>query len=230
MKRIYYIVGVFLMVAASCSKIDNYDPPNGGIYGKLIDKTTKDNLQTEQPNGFNIKLFEKRAKLNSPIVVPGKPDGTFENSFIFQNEYKVLPTEGAFFPVDTTTVQVGSHTEANFEVMPFLAVTDVSVTPFKDSIGKIKADYKIARSQVGDKIVERKTLVSKIPTVNNVVFDFKNQTDLAGQSDSTILATPYSDVVAGLTSGKIYYVRIAVRTNNSLKKYNYSKVFTVTIP
>ncbi|MEJ7767768.1 MAG: DUF3823 domain-containing protein [Chitinophagaceae bacterium] len=216
-----------IVVFQSCSKIDNYKAPDGNIYGKLVDKITKENIQTEQPNGYSVKLFEKGGKMNSPIVVPGKPDGTFENAFIFQNEYMVLPTEGAFFPVDTVKVQVGSHTEVNFEVMPFLAVTNVTITP---SAGKVTANYTIARSQVGDKIVERKTLVSRVPTVNNSVNDFRSQTDLAGKPDLDILAAPYSDVVTGLNAGTKYYVRIAVRTNNGLKKYNYSKVFTVAIP
>ncbi len=223
------IIWVLSLIAVfqSCSKIDNYKAPDGNIYGKLIDKITKENIQSEQPNGYSVKLFEKGGKLNSPIVVPGKPDGTFENAFIFQNEYMVLPTEGAFFPVDTVKVQIGSRTEVNFEVMPFLAVTNVSITP---SAGKVTADYTIARSQVGDKIVERKTLVSRIPTVNNSVNDFRLQTDVTGKPDIDILASPYSDVVTGLNAGTKYYVRIAVRTNNGLKKYNYSNVFPVTIP
>lgn len=212
----------------SCDEIDNYDKPNGAIYGKLTDLTTNEGLQSEQPNGFSIKLFEKGGKINLPILFYGKPDGTYENAMIFQNEYGILPCEGAFFPLDTITVQIGSKTECNFDIMPFLTVTNVSVTP---AAGQVTASYKIARSQVGDKIVERKTLVSRVPTVNNVVYDYRiQQINLSGTSDDVILATQYTDVVTGLTSGKTYYVRIAVRTNNSLKKYNYSKVFTVTVP
>jgi hypothetical protein len=210
----------------SCSKIDNYDTPNGDIYGKLTDNITTESLQSEQPGGFNIKLFEKGGLINSPITFSGKPDGTFENAWIFQNEYKVLPTEGAFFTVDTVVVKVGAHTEVNFTVTPFLAVANVSVQP---SAGKVTANYKILQTKVGSKIVERKTLVSKIPTVNNVIFNSKKDTNISGIPDTDILASSFTDEVAGLTAGD-YYVRIAVRTNNALKKYNYSKVFKVTVP
>jgi hypothetical protein len=211
----------------ACSKVDNYDPPNGGIRGKLKDKITGENLESQQPNGFTVQLFETGGSKNVPILIPGKPDGTFENSFIFQNEYRVVPTQGAFFPVDTLKIQVGASTETNFEVMPFLALTNVSVTP---SSGKITANYKIARSQVGDKIAERQTLVSTIPTVNNIVFDFRTVTGLSGLPDADILSSSYKDEITGLISGKTYYVRIATRTDNALRKYNYSKVFQVTIP
>jgi hypothetical protein len=220
---------IVVMMLASCGKIDNYKAPDGGIYGKLVDSITKDNLQNDQPNGFAIKLFENGASMTSPIRTTGKSDGTYENAFVFQKEYMVVPTDGAFFPVDTARgVKIGIHTELNFNVTPFLAVTNATVTP---SAGQIKTSYTIARSRVGDKIVERKTLVSKIPTVNNVVFDYNfEDNDLSGTPDDTLLSTNFSDVVTGLTSGNTYYVRIAVRTDNPLQKYNYSKVFTVKIP
>ena len=216
-------------VLASCGKIDNYEAPNGGIYGMLVDSITNKALENDQPNGFAIKLFEKGSLFTSPIRFTGKSDGTYENAFIFQNEYHVLATEGAFFPIDTArAVKIGTRTELNFKVMPFLAVTNVTVIP---SSGSITANYNIARSRIGAKIIERKTLVSNVPIVNNAVFDYRFQvTNLSATPDATILATNFTDVVTGLIPGKTYYVRIAVRTDNALKKYNYSKVFTVTVP
>lgn len=210
----------------ACTEIDNYDPPNGSIYGALTDELTNEAFQTEQPNGFTIKLFEKGGELNSPIVFSGKPDGTFENAWIFQNEYKVLPGEGAFFPVDTVVVQVGSRTEVNFTVTPFLAVREVEV---EASPGKIVARYEMARSVAAEKIIERKTLVSKIPTVNNVIFDFKKETDLSGIPDVELLGVPFTDEITDLPAGD-YFVRVGVCTDNALKRYNYSKVFKVSVP
>jgi len=72
--------------------------------------------------------------------------------------------------------------------------------------------------------------VSKIPTVNSIVFDFQKQTDLSGIDDEDILSGDYTDEVEGLTSGQTYYVRVAARTRNTLNKYNYSEVFTITVP
>jgi hypothetical protein len=215
-----------IIIFFSCDEIDNYEMPNGAIFGKLIDNITGEGLQTEQPNGFTIRLFEKGGNMNTPISFYGKPDGTFRNALIFQNDYKVIPCEGAFFPIDTVTVEVKSETECNFEVVPFLAVRNVSVT---SSAGKIITNYKIERSKVGDKIVVRKTLVSNVSTVDNSIYNYMNETDISEIPDEEILSTNYSDVVEGLNSGN-YYVRIAVRTNNSLRKYNYSKIFPVTVP
>lgn len=211
---------------AGCAEIDNYDPPNGGVYGILTDNITNEGLQSEQPNGFYIELYERGGEMNSPIVFSGKPDGSYENAWIFQNEYRIVPVDGAFFPVDTAVIQVGERTEVNFTVTPFLAVSDADVSV---SAGKIVASYRIARSVAAEKIIERKTLVSKIPTVNNVIFDHKKETDLAEIPDEQVLDTMFTDEVSGLPSGD-YYVRIAVCTDNALKRYNYSKVFKVTVP
>lgn len=213
------------LLLLSCSKIDNYDTPNGAIHGKLIDNITNANLQSEQPNGFIVKLFEKGGAMNSPIIFTGKPDGSFENAWIFQNEYRVVPAEGAFFPVDTAVVQVGTRTEVNFTVTPFLAVVDATVQATQ---GKITVSYRIARSVADNKITERKTLVSKIPTVNNSIFDFRSETNLSDILDESILSTSFTDEVA-LSAGT-YYVRVAVCTDNALRRYNYSEVFEVTVP
>lgn len=223
-KKIIFLLLMGSLLAAC--EIDNYSEPNGGVYGQLIDSITKEPLQSEQPLGFNIKLFEKGGRSNAPIIFSGRPDGSFENAWIFQNQYKVVPAEGAFFPTDTAVVQVGKRTEVNFTVTPFLALTHVSV---QAGAGKITSTYKITRSQVSNKIIERKMLVSRVPTTNNVVFDFKKQTDLSATPDADILASQFTDEVTGLGPGK-YYVRIAVRTANGLNKYNYSKVFPITMP
>jgi hypothetical protein len=222
-------IGILIAFAttASCSKIDNYTSPDGVIHGTLMDQTTGKALQSQEPNGFTIQLFEEGKPSNVPILIPGKPDGTFENSFIFRSQYKVVATEGAFFPVEPQVVSVGEKTEVKFDVIPFLALMDASVTP---SAGKVTASYKIVRDQDGGKILERRVLVSKIPTVNSVAFDFQSSADLSLVDDADILNQTNTDEVAGLTSGQTYYVRIAARSRNALNKYNYSEVFTVTVP
>src|SRR5690554_4369674 len=222
---IYKKIIIPVLVLCGCSTIDNYDEPNGAIHGKLIDDITQAGLQTEQPNGFNIKLFEKGGAMNSPIIFSGKPDGTFENAWIFQNEYKVLPDEGAFFPVDTLNVQIGARTELDFTVTPFLAVINTAV---QASEGKIVSTYQIARSIEGEKIIERKTLVSRIPTVNNAIFDAQKESLLNDIPDYDVLNSSFTDEIE-VAPGE-YYVRVAVCTDNSLKKYNYSEVFKVSVP
>ncbi len=219
------VIGL-VIATLSCDEIDNYDAPNGYVHGQLIDQVTNQSFQAQQPNGFTIRLFENGGSQNSPISFYGKPDGTFENALIFQNKYKVVPTEGAFFPVDTAVVQVAQETEVNFEVIPFLAITEVSVTTNNN---KIITDYNIVRSKEGDKIIDRITLVSEIPTVNHITYDVKVENSLSEMPDESILNQTFTDVVDGLTPGKTYYVRVGARTDNDYRRYNYSKIFEITV-
>lgn len=236
-RKIIFILMFSIAALMSCSKIDNYKFPDGGIYGKLTDLMTNEGIQTEQPNGFNIRLFEKDKLINSPITFSGKPDGSFENVLIFQNEYKVLPIEGAFFPItDTVVLQIGSHTEINFNVMPFVSVTNVTVTPGTNSVTFV---YNIARSQVGGKITTRKAMLSKVPTVSNAFNNLNKSTSTSGTTDVALLATTFTDVITGTTafplvSGNTYWVRVGVLATgsgfNSLNRYNYSKIIQITMP
>jgi len=111
----------------------------------------------------------------------------------------VLPTEGPFFEYtgkDTLIVQVGSRTEVNFKVMPYLAITEVTVTP---AAGQVTVTYNITRQRVMQgslgKINQRITLVSSVPEVSNRVYNFRKLTSVTGIPDATILATQYTDVV-----------------------------------
>ena len=221
----------------SCSKIDNYQAPNGGIYGKLTDLMTNDGIQTEQPNGYNIKMFEKGWSMNTPITFGGKVDGTFENALVFQNSYKILPVDGPFFPItDTAVVQVGSRTEVNFKVMPFVSVTNVTATPGSN---KITLVYNIARNQVGPKITTRKSMLSKVSVCNNTTNNLSASTSTTAITDVTLLGTTFTDVITGTTAiplvpGTTYWVRVGVLASgsgfNSLNRYNYSKTIQVTMP
>lgn len=221
----------------SCSKIDNYKAPDGDVYGKLTDLMTTEGIQTEEPNGYNIKMFEKGWSMSTPITFSGKPDGSFENALVFKDSYKILPVDGPFFPItDTAVVQVGSRTEVNFSVMPFVSVTNVTVTPGTNNVTLI---YNIARSQVGPKITTRKSMLSKVSTCNNTTNNLTATTSTSGIADVTLLDTKFTDVITGTTafplvSGKTYWVRIGVLASgsgyNSLNRYNYSKTIQITMP
>jgi hypothetical protein len=221
----YSIIGISLILS-SC-KQDNYPAPNAGIVGVITDAITNAPIQTEQPNGTKIRLIEERyGNKVTPIDFWGKADGSFENSNVFADKYKIIPIEGAFFPADTAEVTVNGLITVNFKVTPFLTIT-ASVTP---STGSVTTSYKISRTKVGDKITTCKTLVSAYPAVSNVINEFNVSHDISGDTDLNILSNQYSDKITGLTSGNTYYVRVAASTNNANNKYNYSEVFTVKIP
>ena len=51
MKKISLILAIFPLLMTSCFELDNYDAPDAGIDGTLIDIETGSPVYTEQPDG-----------------------------------------------------------------------------------------------------------------------------------------------------------------------------------
>jgi len=226
MKFVNIFLILFLaLTVASCSKIDNYSAPNAGITGTITDNITKKGLQSEQPNGYRIRLIEVGYPV--PLDFWGKADGTFKNTQLFADKYKVIPIEGPFLAPDTTAVTISGLTTVNFNVIPFMTVT--AITP-QVSGKNVIVKYTLSKSsQVTDDIVRSMTMAAKVPAVSNAVNDYNVSRDLSGMKYQTISGSQFSDTLKNLPSG-IIYVRVGGKTSNGLGKYNYSEVFTVTIP
>lgn len=209
----------------SCEQ-DNYSLPSGGIKGSVFD-SNNETVQTEQPNGIKIRLIEEKY---GDGVTPNdfwcQADGTFENDFVFEGKYKVTPIEGAFFPIDPIEIDIKGVTEVDFNVIPFLTI-DASVNVENGNI--IIIAYTLSRDQVGGKIMQAKTLVSAYPTVSNTINEMNITHDLSSIDDVEILDNQYTDTITDLTLGT-YYIRVGAIAENSYNKYNYSKIFEVSIP
>jgi len=89
------------------------------------------------------------------------------------------------------------------------------------------------------KITTRKSMLSRVLTCNNSTNDLTTSTSTTAITDVTLLATQFTDVINGTTAfplvtGKTYWVRVGVLATgsgfNSLSRYNYSKVFQITMP
>lgn len=117
------MIGLPLVLAASCMEVDNFDGPEARFTGRIIDVTTGENILADQGDG-HVRIWEKSYSLNpSPQDIPIKQDGTFNNSKLFNGTYDVVP-EGAWWPADTIRVGIGGTVEQNFEVTPYLSVVD----------------------------------------------------------------------------------------------------------
>jgi hypothetical protein len=238
MKNKYKFISVVfcsLMLTVWGCGLDNYKAPNAGIKGKVIDNITNKPLQTVQPHGFQIRLMEISQTYEDPTPIDfwGKADGTFRNSKLFADKYKVIPINGAFVEPDTQTVNIRGMKTVSFKVTPFIELTNVSVTPIpKGAIVK----YQITKTQDSSKILISESLASPYPTVGHTVFGQKISHDLSGISDKTIENKQFADTLRGLkpdsTGGKVnktYYIRAAAKTNNANNRYNYSKVFKISV-
>lgn len=227
-RKILIIFGIFasfIIINTSCSKLDNYAAPSGSINGQLVDSTDKSPFQTEQPNGAMVTLWQDSATV--PYTFWTRPDGTFTNDLVFNDSYRVIVNQGAFFPVDTARLVVNGTANISFSVMPYLRI-NANITPLQG--GKVAFSYEISRPRFSYKINTAKVLVSSSPSVSNSINEFSASHDLSSIDDNVALATKYTDTLTGLTSGMTYYARVGARVANPSSRYNYCPIVKVTMP
>lgn len=213
------------MLLMTACEIDNYDIPAETLQGKLTDAAGNPFI-TEQPNGFKIRIIEEGSP--TPRDFWGKPDGAFLNTKIFAGKYKVIPTDGAFFPLDTVETEIRGVTTLNFEITPYLTI-DATIV---QNGPNLKATYKIKQALGAGKIRNARLLVNKWnPNVGMNYNDKGIVRDLSNIPDATIVQTEYTDqIVEYLESGVTYYARVAVLANNALGRYNFSAVHKIVVP
>lgn len=217
-------ISLIMWCVSSCSPIDNMPGPEACITGSLICESTNEPFITEQPNGFRIKMLETSwGEGVTPEYFWGKPDGTFKNSKIFSATYEIEPVDGAFFPVTPITVTIEESANVDFVVTPYLTI---NVSKIEQSNNSLKIEWTITRSKVGDKILDTRVFVFDNPNVGTNIFteSLSPMIDLSGISDEEALSQTYTQVIEGFSSNKTYWVRVGARTNNTLKRYNFSEV------
>ena len=230
------IIGAgFLLLVASCTKTDNLAGPDSAFQGNIIDSVTGKNLVTET-GGVQIELKQLSWSANpDPYYIPSKPDGSFEDTRIFSGHYSVIPTQGAFWPVDSILKDIKGATSQNFTVVPYLEITNVTHTLNADSL-VMTFQLQAPRTNGLPQIIDATEFVSNTPFVGGGAFiqSFYNQSSatvkINSNWSSAIGTTTYRTVVHNLQTGWTYYARIGARLNDSYKKYDLSDIVQVAMP
>ncbi len=241
MKKAFYI----LMAAAaallsSCMQIDNFDAPAAQVEGRLIDKTTGQNLLVDQAD-THIRIWERSYSTNpTPQDLAVKMDGTYKNSKLFSGTYDMLPLDGAYWPCDTTyNVAIGKAGKVqDFEVTPYLHVVDFTAELDGTTLTlscKLQAPVTEGLPQV----VEIRPFLSLnhfCGAANHIDYYYTNDYrisirkawsrigDAEGNGNET-----YS-VSMEVKPGYHYWVRMGVQVNNQYKNWNYSEIKEIDVP
>lgn len=245
MKKIKLIFAIFPLLMSSCFELDNYDAPNAGIDGALIDAETGDTIYTEQPDGCRIELMDLSYENPTPLQFWAKADGTFRNVALFSGDYDVTPTEGPFFPAEAELVHLDGVTKHDFKVTPYLRINIEEIVYGEPGSAEVSVRYTIKRAttpegmEIGRKtIAESRLLCNVHPVVScyNGGFIENNSTTkvLSRSTDTSIESRVYEDPVKNLESGETYYIRVAALSscsyNSSLQRYNYTPVMKIVAP
>ncbi|MCC8200043.1 MAG: DUF2012 domain-containing protein [Tannerellaceae bacterium] len=123
MKQLAIISVLFLFCTACVNELDNYDAPNGGVYGKIVDAGTGDvvPLSVEGSTGVLVRLAEENTNATKTVDFYAKSDGSFENTHVFNGDY-TLSLEGPFVTHPEVRVQIKGQTNIDVQVTPYARI------------------------------------------------------------------------------------------------------------
>lgn len=257
------IIGLLLcgltgMSFYSCMTIDNFDEPAEHLYGNIIDVTTGRNILADHAEA-HVRIWERSYSLNpTPQNIPIKMDGSYNNKKLFIGTYDMLP-EGPWWPVDTLkNVPVGGQVQRDFEVTPYLKITDFKAELVADSIRfecrlcapaipQVNRDRGETMPQVLDVRCFLSTnqfcgnanhldayynleINKQKRTVTTVRKAWKDLTDgNADETGATYSKTTYKFCVPA-KAGYTFWVRVGARVNDTYQMYNYSEIIKIEVP
>lgn len=186
MKKIAFFSLLCLSLSfGSCGlfELDNYDAPGETLQGEVVDVLTGDRILTDQGSeGIRVRLRELSWSEDATFQdFNCKPDGTFQNTKLFEGTYRVQ-VDGPFIPLvrtntndipladESQTVKISGVTKVKFEVEPFLNVEWVSDPTVSN--GQITAKVKVTRG------VSAADFQEKIEPMGNWSASFLNMTDI----------------------------------------------------
>lgn len=227
MRNNLFIIGMFIMVClTSClNELDNYDSPNATLTGKVIDAVTKEPLRTEQPNGFRIRYKEKSPQYPNAqnYFFWGKADGSFNNSKIFSGVYEVQVQEGPFLTPEPKEITIEGKTELNFEVIPYLVLSQESVELEGDIL---HVSFKLERpSQVKAAPKMAFVAISWNPNVSYNTNGSSGMLKTCNINESNLNSEITFDIdISSLSKGHEWYVRMGACTKDRGDRFNYSEI------
>ena len=148
---------VVAMSSCTLFQLDNYDAPAETLYGSVVDKKTGEPVLTDQgTEGIRVRLIETSWEGNvTPLDFYCRPDGSFQNTKLFEADYNVC-VDGPFVPLvleteggtvvknETANIHLKGKKELKFEVSPFLKVR-IDGSPMVSG-GKVTAKVVVERA------------------------------------------------------------------------------------
>ena len=241
MKHIFYLLTIIACLA-SCMKIDNFDAPEAKVSGRIIDKTTGQNMLFDQ-NDTKIRIWERSYSLKpEPQDLAVKADGTYKNTKLFAGTYNMLPYNGAYWPCDTTFyVPIGRKgTVQDFYVTPYLHLLD-----FKYELKGLELTMSC---MLHAPIVENMPQVQEIRPFLNTnqhcgyanhlgyywsddykVRIMKDWSAICNKSLPNYGKDTYS-ITVPVKAGYTYWCRLGAKVNNAFENYNYTETVKIVVP
>lgn len=246
--RMKYAMQVLLasctLLFAACS-LDNYDAPDGGIKGSVIDSATGELVPqpVNATTGMRVRLTQQDWEVEAESqLFYAQEDGQFINEQLFSGEYVMALEQTNFFPIEKQTITIHGQTNIRIEVIPY---ANVSIEKLSVENLTINADVVVGRSwnwQVDSKNCKI-TAIKLYWNVSNHIDKAAGHNLGTGSFDCAIMSD--ADILSGIqqtiaviksadinkyahfikANGNKIYVRAAVVTKCAgTEYYNYSNI------
>ncbi|MDR1368716.1 MAG: DUF3823 domain-containing protein [Dysgonamonadaceae bacterium] len=218
----------FLCMVSCVNELDNYNPPNGGIKGKILDAETNEPvpLPVQGSTGTIINLFELNTDATMSVDFYAKYDGTYEHAKVFNGDYSVV-VNGPFVNPCEGKVTVKGQTTFDLKATPYARI-DASASV---SGTGISIRYNVVKTNESFQVSEVYGYWNFAPGVDNGSANYAGKVTVRETSGTVTFDLGndgnYKDNLHKIQSnGNKIYVRIGALTENSI---NYSTILTVTL-
>ena len=213
----------------SClSDLDNYESPNGGIKGQILDAETNEPipLPVQGSTGIIINMFEQNTDATQSVDFYAQMDGSYENSKLFNCDYKIV-VNGPFVSPCEEFVTVKGQTTLDLKATPFARISASAQVAGK----KVTVTYRVIPTSSNYDVSEVYGYWNFAPGVDNgsanqagkqtvnekggtIVFDLENDKN-------------YKDNLYKIQgNGNKIYVRIGAKTEGVI---NYSTIIETIV-
>jgi hypothetical protein len=224
----FMLFALLTLALSGCKDLDNYDAPAGGLHGTIMDASTNEPipLPVQGSSGVIINLFEQNTSATKSIDFYAKDNGTYENSQVFNGEYRVV-VNGPFVQVAENTVVVKGQTELNFTAVPYSRIEATAVAAGKS----VTVTYKVTPSSPEFKTTEVYGYWNFAPGIDNSGSNYAEKLTSANVTGTMVFNMENSSVFKSnlykiTNNGNKVYFRIGAKTNGIV---NYSKTILLTL-
>lgn len=219
---------ILFSISGCITGLDNYDSPNGGIKGEILDEETNNPipLAVQGSTGVIIKMYELNTNAKQSIDFYAKYDGTFENSKMFNNEYKLV-VNGPFVKPCEENVKVDGSTTINLKALPFSRIEATA----NNSNDNISIQYEVKPTNSSLTVDQVFAYWNFAPGVDDGAANYARKIsskDIKGlftfnlQEDKIYKDNKHKII----SNGNKIYVRVGAKIKGNI---NYSKIITIQL-
>lgn len=213
----------------SClSDLDNYDSPNGGIKGRILDAETNEPipLPVQGSTGVIINMFEQNTDATQSVDFYAKMDGSYENAKLFNCDYKIV-VNGPFVSPCEEFVSVKGQTSFNLKATPYARINASAVVTGK----KITITYKVTPTDSKYNVSEVYGYWNFAPGIDNGNANQAGKQTVSDKEGTIVFdlgndATYNDNLYKIQGNGNKIYVRIGAKTEGVI---NYSSIIETVV-